>query len=193
VPDAFRVGEVGQGWAVVRSNLEGERAAFGAEGGEPDAGEELLALWRRRSADPTVIDDPVLTDRVMSAAVRVQAARLTSTRAVHPSLIKVLSSESKQHAMEMAVDVLGVDGTGYAPDGYAMEQPTISGVMHGDPMERYLRGQGLTIEGGTSMVMRNVLADRALRLPREPRSDLGIPWREIPRSAEEYQRRVAAR
>lgn len=191
VPDAFRVGEPGQGWRVVRSNLESERAAFGAQGSEPDAGEDLLADWLRDGAD-----DPVLDDRVMTAVIGSLAARLTTERAahdsaVHPSIIKILSSESKQCALEVALDALGADGTSYAPDGYAMEQPTRVGIMQGDAAARYLRCQGLTIEGGTSAVMRNVLADSVLQLPREPRFDLGAPWREIPRTPEDYARRVS--
>lgn len=193
VPDSLRVGEVGQGRQVVRSNLEGERAAFGAQGSEPDPGDELLAWWIRHG-----IQDPVLTDDVMKAVIGSHTARLTTDRAaddgtVHPSIIKVLSSETKQQALEVALDGLGVDGTGYEPDGYAMEQPTGVGVMKGDAAARYLRSQALTIEGGTSIVMRNVLADGVLGLPREPRFDLGMPWREISRSAEEYARRTRGR
>ena len=200
VPDENRVGEVGGGWQVVRSNLEGERAAFGAEGDEPDPGEDLLAWWAS-----ACVHDPVLTDRVMAAVIRSRAARLTAERtqrgaaggaaggAVHPAIVKLLSSEAKQHALEVALDARGVAGTLYAPDGYALEQPDRVGIMRGGPAARYLRVQALTIEGGTSAVLRNVLADAVLGLPREPRFDTGIGWREIPRSADEYERRVRGR
>ena len=197
VADDNRVGEVGGGWQVVRSNLEGERAAFGAEGDEPDPGEDLLASWARAG-----VDDPVLTDRVMAAVIRSRAARLTAERtrrgaasgaAVHPAIVKLLSSEAKQHTLEVALDAQGVAGTLYAPDGYTLEQPVRVGIMQGDAAARYLRVQALTIEGGTSAVLRNVLADAVLGLPREPRFDTGIGWREIPRSAAEYERRMRGR
>lgn len=193
VSDDNRVGEVGGGWQVVRSNLDGERAAFGAEGDEPDPGEDLLAWWARAG-----LDDPVLTDRVMAAVIRSRAARLTAERtrrgaaggAVHPAIVKLLSSEAKQHALEVALDARGVEGTLYPPDGYALEQPVRVGIMQGGAAARYLRVQALTIEGGTSAVLRNVLADAVLGLPREPRFDTGISWREIPRSAGEYERKA---
>ena len=196
VADDNRVGEVGGGWQVVRSNLDGERAAFGAEGDEPDPGEDLLAWWTR-----ACVDDPVLTDRVMAAVIRSRAARLTAERtqrgvaggAVHPAIVKLLSSEAKQHTLEVALDAQGVAGTLYAPDGYALEQPVRVGIMQGDPAARYLRVQALTIEGGTSAVLRNVLADAVLGLPREPRFDTGTGWREIPRNAGEYERKVRGR
>ena len=197
VADEDRVGQVGLGWQVVRSNLDGERAAFGSHGDEPEPGEDLLAWWARAGTD-----DPVLADRVMAAVIRSRAARLTAERAqrgtagpaaLHPAIVKLLSSEATQHALEVALDAQGVSGTRYAPDGYALEQPVRVGIMQGDAAARYLRAQALTIEGGTSAVLRNVLADAVLDLPREPRFDTGIGWREIPRTAGEYQRRVTGR
>ena len=197
VADDHRVGEVGQGWQVVRSNLDGERAAFGAQGDEPDPGDDLLAWWASAG-----VDDPVLADRVMTAVIRSRAARLTAERtqraaadpgALHPAIVKLLSSEAKQHTLEVAPDARDVSGTGYAQDGYALEQPVRVGIMQGDAAARYLRAQALTIEGGTSAVLRNVLADAVLGLPREPRFDTGIGWRDIPRTADEYERRARGR
>jgi alkylation response protein AidB-like acyl-CoA dehydrogenase len=120
-------------------------------------------------------------------------AGLAAGGAVHPAIVKLLSSEAKQHTLEVALDARGVAGTLYAPDGYALEQPVRVGIMQGGPAARYLRVQALTIEGGTSAVLRNVLADAVLGLPRERRFDTGIGWREIPRNAGEYERKVRGR
>jgi hypothetical protein len=46
---------------------------------------------------------------------------------------------------------------------------------------RYLRAKGNSIEGGTSEILRNVVAERVLGLPAEPRADKDLPWKDLPR------------
>lgn len=183
VPDSARIGPVGQGWTVVRSNLEAERSAFGGGSDRKLPAAHMLDRWMR---DP--VDVRARTaDRVMGVLVRSLAARLTAIRAatdkdVHPAAVKVLATEAGQAATETELDLAGPAGALHSADGYDFEQPTRVGLADGNAGARYLRSQALTIEGGTSMVMRNTLADRALGLPREPRADLGVPWRDIPRT-----------
>jgi alkylation response protein AidB-like acyl-CoA dehydrogenase len=95
-------------------------------------------------------------------------------------VVKILTTEATAERTEIVLDCMGPAAMGYADDGYRFEQPTTAG-MRGDARERFIRARAGTIEGGTSEVLRNVIGDRALGLPREPRADLGVAWRSVPR------------
>jgi alkylation response protein AidB-like acyl-CoA dehydrogenase len=78
-----------------------------------------------------------------------------------------------QKITAFAVDLLGAEGMLF--DQYhAVTRST-------DPVEQFLSSQASTIAGGTSEIMRNILGERVLGLPGEPRNDRDVPWSEIPR------------
>jgi alkylation response protein AidB-like acyl-CoA dehydrogenase len=82
------------------------------------------------------------------------------------------------------MDVMGADSLIYEP-GYKRRRPTSRAREGRNSLTKYqfLRARANSIEGGTSEVMRNILGERVLGLPGEPRSDKEIPWKQIPRSA----------
>ena len=96
------------------------------------------------------------------------------------SIGKLVGAELNQHIYEFCMDLLGPEGILY--DGYSMDgQDGDGGDWRGPIQQRFLRSRANTIEGGTSEVMRNILAERVLGLPGDLRADAGMPWKEIPR------------
>jgi alkylation response protein AidB-like acyl-CoA dehydrogenase len=74
---------------------------------------------------------------------------------------------------DVAVDITGASGLIH-PEGYVLSrQETIGFDLGSSPTRSFLRAQANSIEGGTSNIMRNILAERVLGLPRDPRPDAG--------------------
>ena len=185
VPDADRVGDVGRGWSVALTTLMNERATLGGGGGEA----------RRRPID-AVLDayrdhptrDGAVRDRMIRAWIGSEVLRLTNARAAanrrsgtpgpEGSIGKLATAEQDQVLRNLHVDLLGPDGSGYT--SYEMTRPERFGSD--SPQRSFLRSRATTIEGGTSEIMRNILGERVLGLPSEPRTDRDVPWTDVPRS-----------
>ncbi len=186
VPDAYRVGEVGQGWKVANATLSGERQMVsGSGGGGVDriggrGVEHLLELARGcgRDRDPVVRQQlmRVLSEeRVRDWTNQRGRAQAKAGRAPGPesSVGKVHQGALNQRIQLLATDLLGAGAIAW-PRGGGVDLPL--------EVRGMLRSRANTIEGGTTEVNKNIIGERVLGLPREPDPWQGAPWREVPRS-----------
>jgi alkylation response protein AidB-like acyl-CoA dehydrogenase len=175
IPGDTLLGKLGQGWALAMATLQFERgAAEGSAGGSGfgagDRVAELVALAREVRRDGAcAFDDPVVRDRIAGFAIREAAARYGAQRARIPGLVvdrpealplmqKVVTTELLQEIAEFGCELVG----------------TRAGLWLGDPLapddaawpHAYMSSFAGTIAGGTSEILRNVLGERVLRLPK---------------------------
>ena len=185
IPDSHRLGNEGDGWAVATTTLMNERVALSG-GGSPSGSEnvgggpvdELVTFARSTGA----WDDANLRQRLVQAVIEGRVLKITNYRAAakrkagaagpEGSVTKLFQAEYNQRLQNLAVDILGARGMGWTADDGATAQR----------IRGFLRSRANTIEGGTSEVMRNILGDRVLGLPREPDASKGVPWKDVPRS-----------
>ena len=186
VSDADRVGAVGEGWTVARAVLAHERRMLSGAGSgvrERTSGssvERLVELATRGEPGTRPVDDPVVADAVARLYVENSVVTMTNDRnralggrATDPALLKIMSSEHNQRLQMMMADLLGERALAHDP----------ADTEAGRVVFGLLRSRGDTIGGGTSEVHRNNLAERTLKLPRDPYSDRDVPWRDIRRGA----------
>ncbi|ODR03855.1 acyl-CoA dehydrogenase [Mycobacterium sherrisii] len=190
IPGANVLGTVGKGWQVAMTTLANERVALGGRPATRGSGPigQAVATYQQAVAAGRV--DPVLTDRLASLWARAEAARLTNVRAAaqvgrvpgpEGSIAKLQMAELNKAIYELCVDLSG--SAGLLVDGYIDKAPDFASVHGGgDVRKAYLRSLANSIEGGTSEVLRNILGERVLGLPGEPRVDRDIPWKEVRRS-----------
>jgi alkylation response protein AidB-like acyl-CoA dehydrogenase len=191
VPDADRVGDVGEGWRVSMTTLANERTTIGGGGGAPPRGSgaiaEAVRIWQDEVADKS----PATRDRLMQLWVESETLRLTNIRAgqnrkagnpgPEGSIAKLKFAEVNMAIYELCVDLLGADGmVGF---DYEMGQGAGLGLTGpaGTSRRMFLRARANSIEGGTSEIQRNILGERVLGLPGEPRVDKDLPWSQVPR------------
>lgn len=186
VPDRNRVGKVGEGWRVATTTLNNERVAISA-GTEREAGQIGLVTQRWRE-DPTV-RTPGTHAELMHWWVETEVTRLAGERlrqgleAGQPgpesSAMKLAFAHQAQQVSGFALELAPEEGLEY--HDWAMVRPEGGSFLGHGPGYRYLRAKGNSIEGGTSEIMRNVVAERVLGLPPDHRPDKGVAFKDVPR------------
>lgn len=160
VPKSQILGEAGRGWAVAMTTLLHERGTLGlalATRGQITAAE--LAEHARKLGRGS---DPLVRQKIAQYAIEARALQLNGYRAVtamkrngipgpEGSILKLMWSELNQRMSEAAFDLEGAGAQAGDADGWKYQ---------------FLRSRANTIEAGTSEVLRNILAERVLGLPR---------------------------
>ncbi|MGH3303810.1 MAG: acyl-CoA dehydrogenase family protein [Streptosporangiaceae bacterium] len=186
IPDTDRIGGVGRGWTVSMATLMNERVSIGG-GAMPREGGMIAAAARTWREHPE-LRTPGLHDRLLRLWADAEVARLAGVRlrqqlaAGQPgpegSAAKLVFARLNQEISEFEVELAGADGLRY--DDWTMRRPQGADFFGRNPVFRFLRAKGNSIEGGTSEILRNVIAERVLGLPKEARADSG-PWKDLPR------------
>jgi alkylation response protein AidB-like acyl-CoA dehydrogenase len=188
IPDAERLGDVGEGWHVSLTTLMNERVSIGGQVSPRGGGVIAVAIneWKRNPAR----HDVVARDELMKLWTEAEVNRLTNWRASQTrakgtpgpegSVGKLAMAGLNQRIMSFVIDLMGPDGMLY-PTGYPMDRPRTAMDLS-NPQKAFLRVQANSIEGGTTNIMKNILGERVLGLPGEPRADKDLPWSQVPRS-----------
>ncbi len=193
VPDAHRIGDVGEGWRAALTTLMNERTAIGGGGGGNTRRrgpiDDAVKVWRNTPVDQRA---PAHLDTLMRLWCKSEVLRLTNMRAAQAakagnpgpegSIAKLMLAEFNKRVTEFTVELMGPEGMiGY---DYTFRRPENLSVDGSDGGVRhsFLRVRANSIEGGTSEIMRNILGEQVLGLPGEPRVDKDLPWSKVPRS-----------
>jgi len=187
IPDAHRLGEIGDGWRVAQTTLNNERVAIGGmrlprEGGMIGP---VAKTWRERPELRT----HDLHQRLLKLWVDAEVARLAGER-LRQQLVagqpgpegagmKLAFARLNQEISGLEVELLGEEGLLY--EDWTMRRPELVDFVGRDAGYRYLRSKGNSIEGGTSEVLLNIVAERVLGLPSEPRTDKDVAWKDLAR------------
>jgi alkylation response protein AidB-like acyl-CoA dehydrogenase len=190
IPDAHRLGEEGDGWRVAMTTLMNERVSIGESTEARGEGPIASAIDAYRDRVAARGQDAVGRDSLMRLWIAAETARLTNLRAAahragvpgpEGSVAKLQMAELNQAIFELCLHFLGADAT--LVSTYAMTRPETAATRgSSDLVKSFLRSRANSIEGGTSEILRNILGERVLGLPPEPRADKDVPWNAVPRS-----------
>jgi alkylation response protein AidB-like acyl-CoA dehydrogenase len=168
VPDSHRLGDVDEGWTVALTTLMNERAAIGGGGG--GVGGVSFTRFKEMAIHFGLDEDPITRQRLADIFIRLAVARYTNLRAMEKvragqlpgpelSIGKLALTQNMQVIAEALAEMLGprivADGGEWGAYAWA---------------EFVLGVPGMRVAGGTDEVMRNIVGERVLGLPKEPRA-----------------------
>lgn len=180
VPQSNIVGKRGEGWKIANTTLKHERNMLGSSSMLEAAFARLVELMKSETRDGgRAIDDPVLRDRLLQIEANVLAAKFHSLRMLTCTLkkeppgalgtpagaaglvTKLTGCELSHQIAALAIDAMGELGVLY------------DGSKHlralGTWQFQYMFSLGLIIGGGTAQIQKNIISERGLGMPREPK------------------------
>jgi alkylation response protein AidB-like acyl-CoA dehydrogenase len=178
IPAANVLGGVGLGWRAATTTLANERVSLGAVRAMDDvpSAQELIGRARQlgRTADP-VLRQELMRLWIAERTVALLGDRITSAilRGAVPgpegSVAKLVRTDHARLSASLGAAMAGAGATAWAPD-----EP---GADLWARMLLYV--PSLSIAGGTDEVLRNIVGERVLGLPKEPQVDRDVPFREL--------------
>ncbi len=181
IPDKNRVGAVNDGWRGAITTLMNERSSIGAGGGGAGV-KELLRLAKecKRNGRPA-IEDSSVRQQIADFYIRSKGLSYTGSRTLtaisrgttpgpESSIGKLVGAPLRQQMSAFAVELQGPAGSLVNDDA----------AQDGIWQTAWLGSPGMRLAGGTDEILRNIIAERVLGMPGEPRMDKGKPFKDIP-------------
>ncbi len=175
VPKEQIVGKRGEGWFVANAILGHERDSLGDPNSTLTRLNRLIEIARQETVGgQRLIDNPVFRDRMMKIQARVMSlrfndqrvlsSRINNTDARLARMISKLQGTELRHDLEgLAIDIMGEIGLMYGRSDYLTD--------NGSWQQQYMYFLGLIIGGGTSQIQKNIISERGLGMPKEPKFD----------------------
>ncbi|MBY9068098.1 acyl-CoA dehydrogenase [Hyphomonas sp. WL0036] len=182
IPDAQRLGEVGQGWEVSLTTLMNERLSIGS--GMSTGFPELFRFCMEMEIDGApAVEDAGVRSKLAQFAVKQSGLKYTGMRAISAlskgetpgpenSIGKLVAGSAMQELSMFALDIQGQAGVIWNDD--SPQKGRFQGMLMRSPATR--------IEGGSDEILRNIIGERVLGLPGDIRIDKDVPFKDIPTS-----------
>jgi acyl-CoA dehydrogenase len=182
IPDSQRLGAIGQGWQVSLTTLMNERASIGAGGGGVGFRQAVKLAQKLVIDDKPAIEDRSIRAKLADWFVQESGLKYTGYRSLtalskgaipgpENSIGKLVGAPKNQEMAAFCIDLLEEHGAIWDE-----ELSEAKGMFQ----LSYMSSPGLRIAGGTDEIMANIIAERVLGLPQDPRADKGIPFNKVP-------------
>ena len=177
VPDADRVGDLGAGWGLTVETLAHERATIGGRAfGGGDAEEVGLPSWLEEWRNAGRLDGPVERQAAMRSFVEHRVNQMATARA---AALADGSAPGPEGSMAKLRSVAAFKSRAYLGKNLR----GAAGMLSDSPGHlEFLTAPSMSIRGGTDEVQRNIVGERILGLPSEPRVDKGVAYSELKKS-----------
>lgn len=183
------LGEVDEGWRAARVMLSHERGAIGGSNPAGDRNPTSFASLRRLAFDSGTQAQPGVRSRLAELYIRERAVQLFSLRLAQErrsgrppderaAIAKLLTANLALLRADVAVEI-GGDVVAHEPGDHKA----------GKRVAAFLWAPAMSLGGGTNEIMRNIIGERVLGLPREPQADTGQPFRELMVGTQEQEPR----
>jgi alkylation response protein AidB-like acyl-CoA dehydrogenase len=176
VPVGQMIGKRGEGWFVANSTLKHERGGLGDPNESEARFKKIVKMMEQETVDGSrLMDYPVLRDRLLKLQARMLSMKFNGMRILTHTIknedaglaqwiVKLQGCELNHQMAGMAIDVLGELGILYDESPYLRDQ--------GQWQYDYMLDLGLIIGGGTAQIQKNIIGERVLGLPKEPKYEV---------------------